>query len=445
MVLNHVVRAITSAPPECHQRKVALKRKMTDQLIRSINPDSLRRIEICDTERVGLRFRMSPTGHASWIYQKKIKGGKRRGCKMGTYPIMSLKEARSSALLMQIDAERGIDSVQLEKDNKKFLEAKRLAEKSVLDILNLYINSYINQELKAGQSRDGRKRQLILYLTPYYNIKFSNLTKGELQSIIDNKQAQGKIVMANRIRAALRAFTGWAYKRGHIENDIGALLQSAGKEKSRERTPSLDEVKVIWLASFKMGILWGPYIRLCILTGQRCRSDILVMEWYWINFERSRYEIPNPKNGRPHIVHLCAAAIKELKELKILQSDNPSPFVFTTTGKTAASGVSKAKLMLDKQLNELWSKAGHHLPFEHWVLHDLRRSQATELAEAGIDEGVVDRIQNHVATGSRVSVVAAVYNKAQKLTERALALDAWARMVTEDESNIIELRLGAKS
>ena len=216
MVLNYVVRSITSALPECHQRKVALKRKMTDQLIRSINPDSLRRIEICDTERVGLRFRMSPTGHASWIYQKKIKGGKRRGYKMGTYPIMSLKEARSSALLMQIDAERGIDSVQLEKDNKKFLEAKRLTEKSVLDILNLYINSYINQELKAGQSRDGRKRQLILYLTPYYNTKFSNLTKGELQSIIDNKQGQGRIVMANRIRAALRAFTGWAYKRGHI-------------------------------------------------------------------------------------------------------------------------------------------------------------------------------------------------------------------------------------
>jgi hypothetical protein len=75
------------------------------------------------------------------------------------------------------------------------------------------------------------------------------------------------------------------------------------------------------------------------------------------------------------------------------------------------------------------------------VLHDLRRSQATALAEAGFDEGVVDRIQNHVATGSRASAVAAVYNKAQKLPERAAALDAWARMVTQNTSNVVTLRL----
>ena len=71
------------------------------------------------------------------------------------------------------------------------------------------------------------------------------------------------------------------------------------------------------------------------------------------------------------------------------------------------------------------------------MLHDLRRSQATALAEAGYDEGVVDRIQNHVATGSRASAVAAVYNKAQKLPERAIALDAWAAMVTQDTSNVV--------
>ena len=47
---------------------------------------------------------------------------------------------------------------------------------------------------------------------------------------------------------------------------------------------------------------------------------------------------------------------------------------------------------------------------------------------------------NHVATGSRASAVAAVYNKAQKLPERAAALDAWARMVTQDTSKVVTLR-----
>ena len=260
-----------------------------------------------------------------------------------------------------------------------------------------------------------------------------------MQSIIDAKRAEGKVYMANRIRAAIRAFTGWAHKRGHMDKDLGALLQSAGREAPRDRTPSLDEVKAIWAASFEMGALWGPYIRLCILTGQRCRSDVLKMRWRWIDFGRNRYEVPNPKNGRPHIVHLSDPAVGELKELKKKQANRQSEFVFTTTGKRAASGVSKAKLQLDQYINLHWAKLGHQSPFDPWVLHDLRRSQATALAEAGFDEGVVDRIQNHVASGSRASAVATVNNKAHKLPERASALDAWARMVTGQPTNIVKL------
>ena len=82
-----------------------------------------------------------------------------------------------------------------------------------------------------------------------------------------------------------------------------------------------------------------------------------------------------------------------------------------------------------------------HTPVAHAPLcNSSMHSTDKCLAEAGFDEGVVDRIQNHVATGSRASAVAAVYNKAQKLPERAAALDAWARMVTQDRSNVVTLR-----
>ena len=84
-----------------------LEKKMTDRLIRSITPHSQKRIEVSDTERVGLRFRISPQGNASWIYQKKIKGGLRRGFYLGSYPSVSLSEARSAALAIQIKAEHG--------------------------------------------------------------------------------------------------------------------------------------------------------------------------------------------------------------------------------------------------------------------------------------------------------------------------------------------------
>jgi len=379
---------------------------------------------------------MTPQGSVSWLYQKKIKGGARRGFKLGTYPTMSLAQARSAALEIQIEAERGIDRVHAEESAK----AQGLAAQSVLDILEIYIATYLNQELKAGQSREERKRQLNTYLLPHFPKRVGALTRSDLQLIVDTKQAEGKVVMANRLRAALSAFTGWAYRRGHISEDIGVLLQRAGKEKPRERTPTMVEVKLIWDQTFKMGDLWGPYLRMCILTGQRSRKDVLAMRWAWVETDRCRYEIPNPKNGRPHIVHLSVPAMAELSRLKASQAHAPSPYIFTTTSIRPASGVSRAKLSLDGYIASAWAVAGNPEPFEPWVLHDLRRSQATALAETGFDEGVVDRIQNHVASGSRASAVAAVYNKAQKLPERAAALDAWARMVTSDGDNVVKLR-----
>jgi hypothetical protein len=39
--------------------------------------------------------------------------------------------------------------------------------RSVKDILELYITTYLDQELNAGQSRDERKQQLRTYLLPY--------------------------------------------------------------------------------------------------------------------------------------------------------------------------------------------------------------------------------------------------------------------------------------
>ena len=188
---------------------------------------------------------MTPKGSASWLFQKKVKGGLRRGFKLGTYPAMSLAQARSTALEIQIEAERGIDRIRVEKDAKARLAAEGQMAHFVKDVLELYITTYLDQELKAGQSRDERKQQLRAYLSPYYSKFAGFLTRSDLQVIVDAKQAEGKVVMANRLRAALSAFTGWAYRRGHMPDDIGIAVQRAGKETPRERTPSLDEVREI--------------------------------------------------------------------------------------------------------------------------------------------------------------------------------------------------------
>lgn len=434
-----------------------MKLKLTDAKVRAVNPPATGRTELSDSDRPGLRFRITSFGATTWLYQKQIKGGVRRGFTLGSYPAITLSRARALALEIQIEAERGYDRVLAAAEDSKRVQSEALASRSVQEILEIYIATHINQELKPGQAREERKRQLRTHLKAHFIKPIDSLSRLDLQQIVDAKQAEGKVVMANRIRAAVAAFTHWAYRRGHMLKNVGEAVQKAGKEVARKRTPSLAEVQEIWAASFQMGDLWGPFFRMCILTGQRSRSDVLAMKWAWIDFDKHRYEVPDPKNGLPHIVHLSDVAVEELQHLRLLQEQADeatqsgkgkiasSFFVFSTTGTSAASGVSRAKLRLDAAITQARLQAGNEEPFPPWVLHDLRRSQATALAEAGFDEGVVDRIQNHVAGSSRASAVAAVYNKARKLPERARALDAWAAMIVghgNQDSKIVALNKG---
>jgi integrase len=81
-------------------------------------------------------------------------------------------------------------------------------------------------------------------------------------------------------------------------------------------------------------------------------------------------------------------------------------FVFTTTGTSPVSGLSKLKTRLDNQPGP---------EFEHWRFHDLRSAFATAMAEAGEPETIVDRVLNHAASGSAPSAVARVYNQSAQL------------------------------
>lgn len=100
--------------------------------------------------------------------------------------------------------------------------------------------------------------------------------------------------------------------------------------------------------------------------------------------------------------------------------------------------MSKAKSRLDDILNSNRAERDEE-PIQHWVFHDLRRSQATVLAEAGFSEAVVDRLQNHTAVGSRPSQVAQVYQLADMLTERARAMNFWSELVTGETEKVVEL------
>jgi len=59
-----------------------------------------------------------------------------------------------------------------------------------------------------------------------------------------------------------------------------------------------------------------------------------------------------------------------------------------------------------------------------WVLHDLRRSAATGMADLGVQPHVIEAVLNHVS-GHKAGV-AGIYNRSTYTAEKRAALELWA-------------------
>jgi integrase len=172
-----------------------------------------------------------------------------------------------------------------------------------------------------------------------------------------------------------------------------------------------------------------------LLTAQR-RDDVAGMTWAEVDIAKAVWVIPRDraKSDREHEVQLSAAAVVVLQSISRTAGDG---LVFSTTGTTAVSGFSKAKVRLDAAMLALHK--GGAIP--QWTLHDLRRTATSGMARLNFPPHVVDKILNH--TGGAISVVAATYNRFAYLEERRAALEAWGRyvngLVTPAPANVVPL------
>lgn len=403
-----------------------MQMRLDAKTIDAIEPPASGRIEVSDTLRPGLRLRITSAGKRVWVFEKRIKGGPKRKVTLGTYPALTLAAARKHANEIDVEAQQGIDRVEVAKEARIAKEAAKAALVPVREVLEAYDALHLSK-LASGAER---LRQLRQSLEAQLDEPIQSLSTRTLQSIVDGHMLRGKLTMANRIRAALAAFTAWAAQRGHMDADPGLRVARPSREKPRERCPSITEVRAIYAACDDMGPIWGPAFKLLILTGQR-RAEILNLSWEEVELDAWRIVKPGSetKNGKAHITHLSEPAAEILLGL-LAGREDAKGFVFTTTGKTPVSGVSKAKARLDELLGN---------DFEPWRIHDLRTSMATALADAGESEQIVDRILNHSASGSAPSAVARVYQRSDLLAQRAVALDKWAALVTEKPADVVTL------
>jgi integrase len=446
--------------------------KLTDDLAKNETaPEKGNRV-LYDSEVKGLGLRITTAGAKAWTFDYEADGKSRRYT-IGPIDAFTVGKARKQALDLKAKVRLGQDP-QGDRNQKreKDKEAKRAEKEAVkpdtfADIVELFLTKGLQKKGRStGYIVDTRRNFQNHVLPRLGNKALAEITRKDVIKMLDEiaedgtvrvvdgkkKRAAGGPIAANRNLAAVRALFNFAIRRGLIEVNPCRLVDAPGEEKARERTLSAHETKELWAAFDTLPAPFGPYFRMLLLTGQR-RGEVAEMRWQDIDLDAKTWLLTaaQTKNGRAHIVPLSPMAVDILKTMPRQtvidenRKEQPSPWVFTTTGAVAVSGFSRAKAIVERKVlaarRELDPGAE---PMAEWGIHDLRRTVATELGRLGVSEFVIGKVLNHASK----SITGMVYNQYEYVSEKRHALDTWAgyleRLIKPAGDNVVVLGAGGK-
>lgn len=453
-----------------------MAKALTAVALATMKSDPKKRLEIPDGVLTGLYFVVQPSGRKSWAVRYRANGRPRK-LVLGSYLAGEDRDAAGKELKkIRLEASNVLDRARTGEDpaaEKQVMRRNRSAGDQDPDLFDTAARNFILRHSKA-KNRAWKLQARMLGLIPdkskpdaiddpkaflavrtgmvdkWGHLRLAQVTRSQIVGHIDGVADRAPI-LANRHLAALRTFFRWAVKRGLVTQSPCELIDPPGAEKSRERYLADSEVRAFWEAATAVGWPFGQAMQLMLLTGAR-REEVGGMTWAEVDLEKAVWALPGErtKNGRPHDVPLSKPATAILKAIP----RTSGAFVFTTTGKSAVSGWSRAKARLDRLMLERLKKEAadrgespDKVTLERWTIHDLRRTAATHMAALEISIPVIERALNHVSGTFRG--VVATYNRHQYFEERRVALESWAQRVLElagakPRSNVVGIRQGHK-
>lgn len=388
---------------------------LTLKSVEAARPDLSKRREVPDGALPGLYLVVQPSGGKSWAVRYRADG-KPRKLTLGPYPRMPLTEAREAARTALRAVAEGRDPA----------GEKRAAKTEPGDTTRFgavaadYIERYAKPRNRSWRETESFLTRTLNATDRWQDRDVRSIGRKDVLNALDAVVARGATIHANRLFAALRRFFAWTVERGILNASPMAGLKPPSPEVSRDRVLTDRELVAAWIAAEQIGYPFGPVVQLLILTGQR-RSEVLEAEWREFDLDAATWTIPRTraKNDRAHVVPLAPHAVAILRQLP--RVGQRSHLLFTTTGATPFSGVSKATERLQALAATSSPDAAEAAS---WRLHDLRRTFASGCARLGVPVHVVEKALNHVS-GTHSGIVG-VYQRHDYGDERRRAMELWA-------------------
>lgn len=247
--------------------------------------------------------------------------------------------------------------------------------------------------------------------TPVADIAAANVR--EMLAKVADKPATARMRFG-----ALSRFFDWCQDEDHLPANPCAMVARARRPKAikaRAHFLTLAELARLWKAADKLTAVYRDLARFLIAVPCR-RGEAANVDWSHLDMSGAVWSMPGAltKNGDAHRVHLHDLALAILRDRHAAAGKPRTGHVFPAPRSgEAIDTFSSIKADLDDAAE-----------LTGWRWHDMRRSFASTLGEAGIAEPVADAVLNHRQAATRGGVLG-VYQRSSRWPEQVEAMKAW--------------------
>jgi integrase len=397
-----------------------MTRKLTETAVNRAGVPTTGQTMIWDQAVTGFAVRILPGGSRTFWFQYRSRSGRNRMVRIGTWPTVSLADARKAAKGLAGQVARREDPA-AERQEAKRRDSSTLRHLLAADgeyerhlkhrhIVNTkVILSGLNRGLAKFMSRD-----------------VAMITRQDFVSAIAAIQTTGKPGAAADLRKFSHGLCEWCVSTGRITANPLAGLRRPKRSRAERlaaaanggRALNDDEIRKLWQAAGDFAS-FGGLVRLALLTGLR-RGELAGLERERdLLADRIVVQPEHAKTGAQHEVPLTPL----MRQIVAGEPITTSPLVFPSS---VTGGRIKGWTKLVAKLQQASGV--------QFTLHDLRRTCRTLMSRLGVGEDIAEFAIGHV----RVDLIAR-YNKDRAWEGRC---DAFARVSTHVEG-LIGAREGA--
>jgi len=362
----------------------------------------------------GLAVEVPVAGALRWRYRYRFDG-KAKMLSLGTYPSVTLAQARLRRDAARAQVAQGVDpSAERQASKEARVEAAAPAQTFRL-VGEQWMARQDVAEITAAKSR----WILESFLYPDLGGRpIGEITARELLDTLRKVEATGMLETAKRAKVKAGQVFRYAILEGITDNDPTSSLRGALKSpKVRHHAAIVDPAKVGELLRAIDGFT-GQYVTLCALKLAPLLfvrpGELRQAEWAELDLDEAIWRIPGVrmKMKAAHLVPLSTQAVAILLELQ----------AFTGAGRYVFPGLRTAsRPMSENTINAALRRLGYS--GEEMTGHGFRSMAATRLNEMGWKPDAIERQLAHAESNK---VREAYTHAAQYLDERTSMMQAWA-------------------